>query len=222
MNVYVLRGLCLLIGYVFGLFETGYIYGKIHHTDIREHGSGNAGTTNALRTFGTFGGIVTLIGDLIKCMVAIFIVWMLFHEDYPKMIMLLMTYTGLGAIIGHNFPFYMKFKGGKGIACTGALILSLDLRFAPVLLVLFITTVAVTRYVSLGSIVILVGFFLESIIFGNMGWLNLDPHYLYEYYLLVIIVMALGLWRHKSNIEKLRNGTERKISFTKKGERKND
>lgn len=222
MNAYVLRGLCLLIGYVFGLFETGYIYGKIHHTDIREHGSGNAGTTNALRTFGTFGGIVTLIGDLIKCMVAIFIVWMLFHEDYPKMIMLLMTYTGLGAIIGHNFPFYMNFKGGKGIACTGALILSLDLRFAPVLLVLFITTVAVTRYVSLGSIVILVGFFLESIIFGNMGWLNLDPHCLYEYYLLVIIVMALGLWRHRGNIEKLRNGTERKISFTKKGERKND
>ena len=184
----VARIIALLIGYAFGLCETGYIYGKIHHTDIREHGSGNAGTTNALRTFGVKGGLLTLLGDILKAVAAILIVWLIFKDRYPD---------------------------GKGIACTGATIIMLDLRFVPILLVVFILAVAVTKYVSLGSIIIVVGFFVEALIFGNMGWLNIDVHLLNEFYLYVAIMMLLALWRHKENIKKLLNGTERKISFTK-------
>ncbi|MBQ1871973.1 MAG: glycerol-3-phosphate 1-O-acyltransferase PlsY [Lachnospiraceae bacterium] len=211
----VARIIALLIGYAFGLCETGYIYGKIHHTDIREHGSGNAGTTNALRTFGVKGGLLTLLGDILKAVAAILIVWLIFKDRYPDGVMLLKTITGLGTVLGHNFPFFMRFKGGKGIACTGATIIMLDLRFVPILLVVFILAVAVTKYVSLGSIIIVVGFFVEALIFGNMGWLNIDVHLLNEFYLYVAIMMLLALWRHKENIKKLLNGTERKISFTK-------
>ena len=114
---------------------------------IREHGSGNAGTTNALRTFGVKGGLLTLLGDILKAVAAILIVWLIFKDRYPDGVMLLKAITGLGTVLGHNFPFFMRFKGGKGIACTGATIIMLDLRFVPILLVVFILAVAVTKYV---------------------------------------------------------------------------
>ena len=211
----VARIIALLIGYAFGLCETGYIYGKIHHTDIREHGSGNAGTTNALRTFGVKGGILTLLGDLLKAIIAIIIVWAIFKDRYPDGVMLLKIITGLGCVLGHNYPFFMDFRGGKGIACTAGTVLMLDLRFAPVLLAAFIVIVALTKYVSLGSITVVTGYFIEALIFGNMGLLNIDVHLLPEFYLYSAILMILALWRHKENIKKLLNGTERKISFTK-------
>ena len=218
----VARLIALLIGYAFGLCETGYIYGKIHHTDIREHGSGNAGTTNALRTFGIKGGILTLLGDLLKAMLAILIVWLIFKDKYPDGVMLLKIVTGLGCVLGHNYPFFMHFRGGKGIACTAGTVLMLDLRFAPILLALFIVIVALTKYVSLGSITVVIGFFVEALIFGNMGWLNIDVHLLPECYLYAAILMILALWRHKENIKKLLNGTERKISFRKTEEERHD
>lgn len=218
----VARLIALLIGYAFGLCETGYIYGKIHHTDIRQHGSGNAGTTNALRTFGVKGGILTLLGDLLKAIIAILIVWLIFKDRYPEGVMLLKAVTGLGCVLGHNYPFFMNFRGGKGIACTAGTIIMLDLRFAPVLLAAFIIIVALTKYVSLGSITVVTGFFIEALIFGNMGWLDIDVHYLPEFYLYAAILMILALWRHKENIKKLINGTERKISFKKPEEEKHD
>ena len=218
----VARLIALLIGYAFGLCETGYIYGKIHHTDIRQHGSGNAGTTNALRTFGVKGGILTLLGDLLKAIIAILIVWLIFKDRYPEGVMLLKAVTGLGCVLGHNYPFFMNFRGGKGIACTAGTIIMLDLRFAPVLLAAFIIIVALTKYVSLGSITVVTGFFIEALIFGNMGWLDIDVHYLPELYLYAAILMILALWRHKENIKKLLNGTERKISFRKTEEERHD
>lgn len=218
----VARLIALLIGYAFGLCETGYIYGKIHHTDIRQHGSGNAGTTNALRTFGVKGGILTLLGDLLKAIIAILIVWLIFKDKYPEGVMLLKAVTGLGCVLGHNYPFFMDFRGGKGIACTAGTVLMLDLRFAPVLLAAFIIIVALTKYVSLGSITVVVGFFIEALIFGNMGLLDIDVHLLPEFYLYAAILMILALWRHKENIKKLLNGTERKISFKKPEEEKHD
>lgn len=112
------RIICILIGYAIGLFQTGYIYGKTQHIDIREHGSGNAGTTNTLRTLGFKAGAITFAGDCGKAILAIFISWLIFHAQYPEGIKLLGMYAGLGAVLGHNYPFYMKFKGGKGIACT--------------------------------------------------------------------------------------------------------
>lgn len=210
------RILSIVIGYIFGLFETSYIYGKLKHTDIREHGSGNAGTTNALRTFGIWGGVITLLGDVLKSMLAVFVAWALFHDQYPEGVKLLMMYAGVGAILGHNFPFYLNFRGGKGIACTGGFILAFCIRLAPVCLAAFILIIVITRYVSLGSIIGLILFYIQLLLFGNMGWLDVDVRYLNEIYLLGAFIMILGIIRHRGNIVKLKNGTENKISFHKK------
>ena len=104
-----IRVVCLLIGYVFGLFQTAYIYGKMHGIDIRTVGSGNAGTTNTLRVLGTKAGLIVLAGDIIKTVLAISIVKMLFAQSHPDMLYTLVMYTAAGAILGHNFPFYLNF-----------------------------------------------------------------------------------------------------------------
>lgn len=213
----VARIISIVIGYVFGLFETSYLYGKLKNTDIREHGSGNAGTTNALRTFGIAGGAITLFGDLLKCIAAIAIVWAIYHEQYAEGVRLLMMYAGCGAILGHNFPFYLNFRGGKGIACTGGFILAFCLRMAPACLIAFILIVAITRYVSLGSMVVVTVFYIQLLVFGNMGWLDVAPCYLNEIYILGALIVIMAFYRHRGNIVKLKNGNENKISFHKKG-----
>ena len=118
------RAICLVIGYVFGLFQTAYLYGKLHGIDIRNYGSGNAGTTNTLRTLGTKAGLIVLLGDIMKCILAIVLTNLLFQNSHPDEIYLLKIYAAAGAILGHNFPFYLHFKGGKGIAATAGMILS--------------------------------------------------------------------------------------------------
>ena len=99
------RIICLAIGYVFGMFQTSYFIGKIHHMDIRQYGSGNAGTTNALRTLGKKAGAITLIGDLLKCVIAILVVDAILKNTYPQILPLLGMYTAAGCVLGHNFPF---------------------------------------------------------------------------------------------------------------------
>ena len=122
------RIICLVIGYVCGLFQTGYIIGKLHKTDIREHGSGNAGTTNAFRTFGKKAGALTLLGDCLKCVLAIVIVRMIYGNSMSGILPLLTLYAALGCILGHNFPISMEFRGGKGIAASVGMIIAFDWR----------------------------------------------------------------------------------------------
>lgn len=209
------RGICLAIGYIFGLFQTGYIYGKAHNVDIRQQGSGNAGTTNALRTLGWKAGLITFIGDLGKAMLAMLVAWLLFHEKYPDGVKLLEMYAGFGAVLGHNFPFYLKFKGGKGIACTSGFILAYCPFMAPICLILFIGAVVITRYVSLGSILVVVSFFIQLMIFGQMDWIKVNPELLLEVYVVGGLFSILALWRHRANIRRLLSGTENKLSLHK-------
>ena len=117
------RVIALGIGYLFGLFQTGYLYGKSQGIDIRSEGSGNAGTTNSLRVLGIKAGLITFAGDLCKAILAVLLVKVLFRNAYPDAVKILELYAGFGAVLGHNFPFYLKFKGGKGIACTSGMIL---------------------------------------------------------------------------------------------------
>ena len=107
------RIICVLIGYAFGLFQTGYIYGKAHNIDIRSQGSGNAGTTNALRTLGWKAGVATLLGDAFKCVFAVLTVQAIYRNSRGDILPLLSMYAGMGAVLGHNYPFYLEFKGGK-------------------------------------------------------------------------------------------------------------
>ena len=115
------RLLCLIIGYVFGMFQTGFIYGKINHIDIREHGSGNAGTTNALRTLGWKAGFITFAGDILKVVLASLVVRLIFRNTHTDSMTLLVLYTGIGTVLGHNFPFYLHFKGAKELRQLRAL-----------------------------------------------------------------------------------------------------
>lgn len=213
------RGICLAIGYILGLFQTGYIYGKAHNIDIRQQGSGNAGTTNALRTLGWKAGLVTFIGDLGKAMLAMLAAWLLFHEKYSDSVKLLEMYAGFGAVLGHNFPFYMKFKGGKGIACTSGFILAFCPLMAPICLILFIGAVVITRYVSLGSILVVVSYFIQLVVFGQMGWLGVASDLLPEVYVVGGLFTLLALWRHRANIKRLLSGTENKLSLHKTKEK---
>ena len=211
------RILCIVIGYVFGLFQTGYIYGKIHHIDIRKHGSGNAGTTNALRTLGWKAGLITFLGDCLKCVLAVLLVRLLFAEsDYLP---LLSLYAGLGAVLGHNYPFYLNFKGGKGIAATGGLILSINPMMFLTLLVVFLTILLTTQYVSLGSLAVSVLFVVEVFIYGHMGGFGLEGAQLYELYGLAIVLALMAIFRHRENIKRLLKGTENKTNIRKVGKK---
>ena len=211
------RIISILIGYAFGLFQTGYIYGMINHVDIRKHGSGNAGTTNALRTLGWKAGIITFIGDCVKCVLAVVVVRLIFaqHEN----VMLFAIYAGLGAVLGHNYPFYLKFKGGKGIAASAGLILAINPVMFLTIAVVFFTIVWFTQYVSLGSLIIMLLFVVETLIYGQSGGLGLTPPALYEFYIVAVILAALAFYRHRANIKRLLTGTENKTDLRKIGKK---
>ena len=149
----------LVLGYIFGLFPTGVLYGKAHNIDIRKHGSGNAGMTNSLRVLGWKAGVIVFFGDCLKAVAAMAIIWYLFRNQYPDAVKLLELYAGFGAVLGHNFPFYMKFKGGKGIASSVGIVFSFDWRMVPICAILFFASVVPTGFMSLGSLGILSGFF---------------------------------------------------------------
>lgn len=210
------RLICLGIGYVFGLFQTGYIYGRMHGMDIRKHGSGNAGSTNALRTMGVKAGAITLLGDCFKCVIAVLVVRGIFASRCPEILPLLSMYAGFGAVLGHNYPFYLGFKGGKGIAATAGMILATDLRMAAVCLVVFVVIVAVTRYVSLGSLVVTVLFLVGLVICGQMGEFGMAQNYLFEMYGVGLLFTLSAFFQHRANIKRLREGTENKIGLKKK------
>lgn len=206
-----IRLLCILIGYIFGLFQTGYIYGKFKGIDIREHGSGNAGTTNALRTLGTKAGIITFVGDCFKCVLAVVTVRLIFSGEYGDIKPLLTVYTGLGVVLGHNYPFYLKFRGGKGIASTAGLILTLDPLLALIAFATFGAVVGITKYVSLGSLLLAAEFLIGVIVYGLIGKWNISEGQLLEMYIITAIITALAFFRHRKNIKSLAKGTERKI-----------
>ncbi len=211
------RIICVLIGYAFGLIQTAFLYGKAHGIDIRQHGSGNSGTTNALRVLGTKAGLIVFFGDCLKCIAAVLVSRLIFGASCQDEIYLLSLYAGAGAILGHNYPFYMGFKGGKGIAATAGLILSFHPYFIPVGVVLFFGTFLTTHYVSLGSLLVYAGFLIEMIICGQMGVFGqITQPQLYEMYAITIFLTVLAFWKHRENIVRLMQGKERKTYLTKK------
>lgn len=191
---------CLIIGYGFGCFSTAYVIGKINKIDIRNYGSGNAGTTNALRTLGWKAGFLTFLGDAIKAILPVLLVRFLIQDDsYGQ---LLPLYAGLGVVLGHNFPFWLNFKGGKGIAATGGVMFAFDWRLGLAAFIIFLIAVAVTRYVSLGSLLISVLFpvWIVIIYTGNL------------HMLIVSLIFTISAFiKHRSNIKRLLSRTENKI-----------
>ena len=199
--------LCLCIGYLFGCIQSGYIYGRCHGIDIRDYGSGNAGTTNVLRTLGKKAGYITYAGDAIKGVAAIMLVRYVIFADSGIDMSLLTMYTGFGVVLGHNYPFYLKFKGGKGIAVTSGVMFAFDWRFAALALIVFAVAFYTTRYVSVGSLAITVLFPICCLIFYFGQW---------HLFIISVLFWAMAWWRHRANISRLIHGTENKFEKKKK------
>lgn len=215
------RLICLAVGYVCGLLQTGYLVGKLNHVDIRKKGSGNAGSTNALRVLGWKAGLMTFAGDVLKC-VAAFLITFFMYRGSDALPMLTM-YAGAGVTLGHNFPFYMNFKGGKGIAVMAGMVvvnsfwhLPQSLLMIPVTLAFFLVPVAVTKYISVGSLGAYTVFLIEMVIAGQIGWFEMDAARCYELYAVLFILTILAWYRHRENIKRLAAGTENQFGSKKK------
>ena len=215
MNI-VLRLICLLIGYGFGCIQWAYLIGKHKGIDIRNYGSGNSGTTNALRVLGKKAGVIVFIGDFLKAIILCLLIKGIYGHRNPDMAPLLMLYGGFGVVLGHNFPFYLKFKGGKGIACTVGLVFCLSWQVGLVVMVEFFLIFFTTHYVSLGSTLCYVLFLVQTIVFGQMGGFRMSQVHLNELYIVLAALTFMALYRHRANIKRLMSGTESKIYLSKK------
>lgn len=197
---------CILIGYAFGCIQSSYLAGKIFKKiDIRDFGSGNAGATNAFRVFGKKLGTACLVLDALKGIVAVLIAKYCFDDAN----ILLLLITGFAVVLGHNFPFYMKFKGGKGIAASLGIFLAIDYRVFLIAGIIPLIILISTKYMSIASLtlsvllVVFMGIFYRS-----------DPNIIYIV-LMTFVFAVLAFWQHRSNIKRLLNGTENKIGAKK-------
>ncbi len=212
-------GICALIviavSYLLGSINTAIIISKtMFRDDIRTHGSGNAGLTNMLRTYGKGAAALTLIGDVLKAVLSIAFAGLVFGFGYYSGISLspVCYIAGLFAVLGHIFPIYYGFRGGKGVLSTAAAALMLaPIPFA-ILLVIFIAIVAISKYVSLGSVSVAVLF--PVFVNGYLKVMGLPIPGLLS--LSTIILAILVVWCHRENLKRISDRTERKISFKKK------
>ncbi|NLK97039.1 glycerol-3-phosphate 1-O-acyltransferase PlsY [Defluviitalea saccharophila] len=192
------RIICIVIGYLIGCFQTAYILGKtVKKIDIRQFGSGNAGTTNVIRVMGWKSGIITFIGDLLKGILAVVICKLIFPDQVAAGL-----YAGAAAVAGHNWPVFLKFKGGKGIATTIGILLAFDYRIGIICAVIMAVVIFITRFVSLGSILMAISIPILFSIFWKTN---------YELMILGVFLMGSALLRHRTNIERLLSGKESKL-----------
>ena len=204
------RLICLGIGYLFGLFQTSYFVGRAHHIDIRKVGSGNAGSTNTLRVLGRKAGLLVLLGDVMKCVIAILLAGYLFREKGREILPLLKMYTAAGCVLGHNYPFYLGFKGGKGIAASLGMMIAIDWRVTCILMTVFLIIFFTTHYVSLGSIFAYFTGLAGIVIFGALGFYGMDLAHTIEMDVIMALLTLQAIVKHRENIKRLMAGTERK------------
>ena len=193
MKIFALA-VCALVGYLLGSISTGILVAEKSGHNIRQEGSHNTGASNALRVLGLKGGAITFLGDFLKAAIAVLAgKWI--AGVYGGMV------GGLFVVIGHNWPILFDFKGGKGIACSTAVLPLLFPWQGLVAILLCLLVIWRTRYISLGSLTMLSVFFLLILV--------TQPFWPFAVWALVLL--ALGVYRHRSNIERLKNGTENKI-----------
>lgn len=195
------RLICIIIGYFIGCIQSAYLVGKLMgHIDIRQYGSGNAGSTNVLRVMGKKAALFTFVSDVLKPLVAILICRIIFKNELKVLIIL---YAGLGVIIGHIWPVFLKFKGGKGVASAVSLIYFglLDWRITAIMIVIWLVSVGITKYVSLGSVLFSISIPILLAVFS----------YNTECIVLGLAIMILIVYKHMPNIKRLLSGTESKL-----------
>lgn len=214
--------LCAVISYLIGSINFSILLSKIiGGKDIRESGSGNAGATNMLRTYGKKLGVITLLLDVLKGVIAILITIIvtaaLVNETMTYFDMISYV-SGVCVILGHNFPLYFGFKGGKGVATSLGVVLMLDWKIGLIVAVFAIAIMAITRYVSLGSIIGGFLYIVLEVIHTSMGLIRFsdgEMPYLAVQIICVVIIGGLLIIRHHANIKRLINGTENKLGQKK-------
>ncbi len=191
--------LCIIIPYLLGSMNFGILISKLFYKDdIRNFGSKNAGMTNMLRTYGKSAAALTLLGDALKAVLAVYFGRLIFGIDGG--------YTaGFFCITGHAFPIYYRFKGGKGVVTAAAMIAVLNPFVFLILLVIFLLLVMATKFISLGSVICIM---LYPILLNRVTGPNFSN-------IIAILIMLLVVFLHRSNIKRLLNGTESKVSFKK-------
>lgn len=201
--------LCAVCGYLLGSLNFGVIISKYkYHEDVRSKGSGNAGTTNMMRTYGKSAAVFTLVGDMSKAVVAVML-GTLFNGNMGAYL------AALLCVVGHAYPVFFKFKGGKGVAVTAAALLCLNPIVFAILLLIFVIVVAFTKYVSLASIMCML---VYPLILYRMSGSQLDAIPM----VCAILNSALVIFLHRSNIKRLMEGTENKFSFKSKDKSKSE
>lgn len=212
--------LIAVVSYLLGSLNFGVILSNhVKKDDVRNHGSGNAGTTNMLRNYGKGIALMTIIGDMLKVFIAIAVAFLIVRYT-PALLastgeislqsldanMFIKSLAGFFCVLGHIFPCYFRFKGGKGVATAGGMVFAIDWRIALILLAVFIIIVAVTKYVSLGSIIMAI----------------LYPVFIYIFHRSIVLTVIAAVFTvvviaaHKENIKKLIHHTESKIDFKSK------
>ncbi|AXI09205.1 glycerol-3-phosphate 1-O-acyltransferase PlsY [Oceanobacillus sp. 143] len=188
--------LFIIIAYLLGSIPSALVVGKIgYKIDVREHGSGNLGATNAFRVLGVKAGIIVTLADILKGTIAVLIP-LLFDAEVNRLII------GIFAVLGHTYPLFAKFKGGKAVATSSGIILGINPLLFIIMILTFILTLYITKYVSLSSMITGVISTLVALFFRDIG--------------LIIVIALLTIfvfYRHRENIKRIRNGTEPKIKW---------
>lgn len=212
-SVPLLLSLALVFVYVFIPYLLGSINSaiivskKMYKDDVRNHGSGNAGFTNMMRTYGKSAAVITFAGDILKTVVSILVGWCVFGY-------LTAYVAGAASFIGHLYPVYYGFRGGKGVLSAATMILMVDWRIFLILLVIFVFLVAISKYISLGSTVCAMMF---PILLNRMNYTGIHMIEFVAMFIGIVIVI-----KHRENLKRILNGTESKFKFKKSKEAKTD
>mgnify|MGYP004481233061 FL=1 len=213
--------LSALVSYLLGSCNSSILVVRLlKHQDVRDFGSHNAGLTNTMRCFGKGCAALTLIGDLAKGIIAVFLSrgichWMDVGLTAQQDVHFIGYIAGIFAILGHVFPLYYHFRGGKGVLVGVSVFLGIDPKVFGCLILIFIVILAISKYVSLGSIIAavccpIITFLFQMLQRGDMPmwyvWLNTG---------LAAVMGAMVIWMHRTNIQRLKNGTENRFSFHK-------
>lgn len=189
----------LIIAYLIGSLSTSIITAKLMKLpDPRSQGSGNAGATNMLRVGGKKAAIIALVGDALKGFIAVLIGRILGEHGIG------LALIGFAAVVGHVFPCFFKFKGGKGVATMLGSLLALSLWVAVATIVVWVIVAAASRYASLASLIAAIAAAVFTLVFGDGS-----------YFIPVLFMTIMVIWKHLDNIERLRTGKESKIDFNK-------
>lgn len=209
---------CVIAAYLLGSINSAIIISKaVYHDDIRKHGSGNAGTTNMLRTYGKGAALATLICDIAKTALALALGGVMLGFAYVGGVStnFMLYVVGLFAVLGHIFPVYYGMRGGKGVLSTATVALVLSPGVFALLFVIFVAVVAISKYVSLGSVCAAV---LYPVVLNAYFQIFLNGRIPGIAALVAIILAITIVWCHRQNLRRIGERTEHKLSFKKKSD----